>query len=77
MANQNVLYKSLMICCGLGYLSLVVNRLNFPLAEFGYNNNYHSSIHMEPFKALYGRHSHTPIGWFESTKPRSYGIDLL
>jgi len=25
------------------------------LAEFSYNNNYHASIQMAPFEALYGR----------------------
>jgi len=27
----------------------------FPLVEFTYNNNYHSSIGMVPYEALYGR----------------------
>ena len=31
------------------------HRDNFlPLAEFSYNNSYHSSIDMAPFEALYG-----------------------
>ncbi|XP_069151995.1 uncharacterized protein [Solanum lycopersicum] len=42
-----------------------------PLAEFPYNNNYHSSIQMAPFEALDGRHYHSLVGWFESTDPRS------
>ena len=33
-----------------------------PLAEFSYNNNYHSSIDMAPFEALYGRRCRSPIG---------------
>ncbi|XP_069147163.1 uncharacterized protein [Solanum lycopersicum] len=33
-----------------------------PLAEFAYNNSYHSSIEMEPFEALYGRRYRSPIG---------------
>ncbi|XP_055824272.1 uncharacterized protein LOC129892728 [Solanum dulcamara] len=37
-----------------------------PLAKFAYNNNYHSSIHMAPFKALYGRRCRSPIEWFDS-----------
>ncbi|WMV55182.1 hypothetical protein MTR67_048567 [Solanum verrucosum] len=34
---------------------------HFPLIEFAYNNNYHSSISMAPFKALYGRRCRSPI----------------
>ena len=37
-----------------------------PLAEFSYNNSYHSSIDMAPFEALYGRRCRSPIGWFDS-----------
>jgi len=33
------------------------------LVEFAYNNNYHSSIEMPPFEALYGRPCRTPLGW--------------
>ena len=28
---------------------------HFPLVEFAHNNNYHASIQMEPYEALYGR----------------------
>ncbi|KAJ9553073.1 hypothetical protein OSB04_017118 [Centaurea solstitialis] len=36
-----------------------------PLAEFSYNNSYHSSIGMPPFEMLYGRRCRTPICWGE------------
>ncbi|KAJ9562284.1 hypothetical protein OSB04_007444 [Centaurea solstitialis] len=36
-----------------------------PLAEFSYNNNYHSSIGMPPYEMLYGRRCRTPICWGE------------
>ncbi|XP_056850592.1 uncharacterized protein LOC108827423 [Raphanus sativus] len=36
-----------------------------PLAEFAYNNNYHSSIKMAPYEALYGRPCRTPLCWTE------------
>ena len=32
-----------------------------PLAEFSYNNSYHSSIDMAPFEALYGRRCRSPL----------------
>ncbi|WMV13828.1 hypothetical protein MTR67_007213 [Solanum verrucosum] len=48
-----------------------------PLAEFAYNNSYHSNIQMALFEALYGRHCRSLVGWFESTKPTLRGTDLL
>ncbi|KAI3795823.1 hypothetical protein L1987_38483 [Smallanthus sonchifolius] len=35
------------------------------LIEFSYNNNYHTSINMAPFEALYGRKCRSPICWNE------------
>ena len=32
-----------------------------PLIEFAYNNSYHSSIGMAPYKALYGRKCRSPV----------------
>nr|GEU42818.1 putative reverse transcriptase domain-containing protein [Tanacetum cinerariifolium]GEU43965.1 putative reverse transcriptase domain-containing protein [Tanacetum cinerariifolium] len=34
-----------------------------PLAEFSYNNSYHSSIRCASFKALYGRKCRSPVLW--------------
>ncbi|KAK1431950.1 hypothetical protein QVD17_08769 [Tagetes erecta] len=36
-----------------------------PLAEFSYNNSYHSSIKMPPYEMLYGRKCRTPLCWGE------------
>ena len=36
-----------------------------PLVKFSYNNNYHSSIGMPPYEALYGRLCRSPIFWEE------------
>ena len=47
------------------------------LAEFSYNNSYHSSIDMAPFEALYGRRCRSPIGWFDAFEVRPWGTDLL
>ncbi|CAN6697434.1 unnamed protein product [Malus baccata var. baccata] len=35
------------------------------LMEFAYNNNFHSSIGMSPFEALYGKSCRTPLCWSE------------
>ena len=32
-----------------------------PLAEFTYNNSYHTSIEISPYEALYGKQCHTPL----------------
>ena len=41
----------------------LLNRHRDTLAEFAYNNCYHSSIGMAPFEALYGNLCRTPICW--------------
>ena len=52
--------------------------VNFlPLAEFSYNNSYHSSIDMAPFEALCGRRCRSPIGWYNAFEVRPWGTDLL
>ena len=37
--------------------------LHLPLIEFAYNNNYHASIEMTPYEALYGRKCISPLCW--------------
>ncbi|GJT28351.1 reverse transcriptase domain-containing protein [Tanacetum coccineum] len=39
--------------------------VHLPLAEFSYNNSYHSSIRCAPFEALYGRKYRSPVLWAE------------
>ncbi|GJW79920.1 putative reverse transcriptase domain-containing protein [Tanacetum coccineum] len=39
--------------------------IHFPLAEFSYNNSYHSSNRCAPFEALYGRKCRSPVLWAE------------
>ena len=48
-----------------------------PLCEFTYNNIYHSTIDMTPFKELYGRGCRLSIGLFESRDVKSLGVELL
>ena len=50
---------------------------HLPLAEFTYNNSYHSSIQIAPFEALYGRRCRSHIGWFDSAEMDSLDTDLL
>ncbi|KAI3802113.1 hypothetical protein L1987_30238 [Smallanthus sonchifolius] len=38
---------------------------HLPLAEFSYNNSYHSTIGMPLFEMLYGRKCRTPVCWGE------------
>jgi len=50
---------------------------HLPLIEFTYNNNYHSSIRMTPFEALYGRRCKTPLCRFESGESVVLGPDIV
>ncbi|GJT69603.1 putative reverse transcriptase domain-containing protein [Tanacetum coccineum] len=45
---------------------------HLPLAEFSYNNNYHTSIKAALFEALYGRKCRSPVCWAE-LDPRYIG----
>jgi len=50
---------------------------NLPLVVFSYNNNYHSSIDMALYEALYGRHCRTPICWEEVGERKLSKITLI
>ncbi|GJT51657.1 putative reverse transcriptase domain-containing protein [Tanacetum coccineum] len=47
---------------------------HLPLAEFSYNNNYHSSIRCAPFKALNGRRCRSPVLWVKIGESRLIGL---
>ncbi|GJR03607.1 putative reverse transcriptase domain-containing protein [Tanacetum coccineum] len=51
--------------------------VHLPLAEFSYNNSYHSSIRCPPFEALYGRKCKSPVLWAEIRESRLIGPDLV
>ncbi|GJY94961.1 MAK10-like protein [Tanacetum coccineum] len=55
-------------------IDLSVSGIHLPLAEFSYNNSYHSSIRCAPFEALYGRKCGTPVLWAEigENRQKSY-----
>nr|GEV42084.1 hypothetical protein [Tanacetum cinerariifolium] len=48
-----------------------------PLAEFSYNNSYHSTIRCAPFKALYERKCRSPILWAEIRESMLIGPKLV
>ena len=54
---------------------MFVSTLTF--GGFAYNNNFHSSISMVPYVALYGRRCRFPIGWFEMGEPSLLGPELI
>ncbi|XP_076891554.1 uncharacterized protein LOC143543001 [Bidens hawaiensis] len=47
------------------------------LAEFSYNNSYHSSIGMPPFEMLYGRRCRTPVCWGEIGQKEMGSIEVV
>ena len=48
-----------------------------PLAEFTYNNSYHSSIEMSPYEALYGKKCRTPLCWNEIGERKLLGPEIV
>ncbi|GJR44956.1 putative reverse transcriptase domain-containing protein [Tanacetum coccineum] len=51
--------------------------VHLPLAEFSYNNSYHSSIRCAPFEALYGRKCRSPVLWAEVGEGSLIGPELV
>jgi transposase InsO family protein len=48
-----------------------------PLIEFAYNNNYHASIKMAPYEALYGRRCRSPLYWDEVGERKLLGPEIV
>ncbi|GKF77017.1 putative reverse transcriptase domain-containing protein [Tanacetum coccineum] len=53
--------------------------VHLPLAEFSYNNSYHSSIRRAPFEALYdyGRKCRSHVLWLEIGESSLTGLELV
>jgi len=47
------------------------------LIKFTYNNNFHSSIGLTAFEALYGRRCRMPLCWYESGECALLGPDVV
>ncbi|WMV45439.1 hypothetical protein MTR67_038824 [Solanum verrucosum] len=50
---------------------------HLPLIEFPNNNNFHSSIHMAPYEAFYGRRCRSLVGWLEVGEKALVGLDSV
>ncbi|GJV08678.1 putative reverse transcriptase domain-containing protein, partial [Tanacetum coccineum] len=50
---------------------------HLPLAEFSYNNSYHSSIRCAPFEALYKRKCRSHVLWAEVGENRLIGPEMV
>ncbi|GJY94015.1 putative reverse transcriptase domain-containing protein [Tanacetum coccineum] len=51
--------------------------VHLPLAEFSYNNSYHSSIQCASFEALYGKKCRSPVLWAEIGENRLIWPELV
>ena len=61
--------------CAIDFLGSWEGHL--PLVEFAYNNSYHSSIGMAPYKVLYGRKCRSPICWTEVGERQILGPEIV
>jgi hypothetical protein len=50
---------------------------HLPLMEFTYNNSYHATVGMAPYKALYGRKCRTLLCWEEVGNKKIIGAELV
>ncbi|GJU30578.1 putative reverse transcriptase domain-containing protein [Tanacetum coccineum] len=50
---------------------------HLPLVEFSYNNSYHASIKVAPYKALYGRKCRSPVCWSKVGDSQLTGPELI
>ena len=52
-------------------------KTHLPLVKFSYNNNFHASIGMAPYEALYGRKCKSPIYWIKVGERQILGPEIV
>jgi len=67
--------EDMLWACSLDYTGNWDHHL--PLAEFAYNNSYHSSIEIAPYEAWYGQRCRTPVCWDEVGERRLSKVELI
>ncbi|GJQ94634.1 reverse transcriptase domain-containing protein [Tanacetum coccineum] len=67
--------KDMLRACAIDFGKGWVNHL--PLVEFSYNNSYHASIKVAPFKALYGRKCRSSVCWAEVGEVQLTGPEIV
>ncbi|GKC04888.1 putative reverse transcriptase domain-containing protein [Tanacetum coccineum] len=67
--------EDMLRACAINFGKGWVNHL--PLAEFSYNNSYHTSIKAAPFKALYSQKCRSPVCWAEVGEVKLTGPELV
>nr|GEV21117.1 reverse transcriptase domain-containing protein [Tanacetum cinerariifolium] len=50
---------------------------HLPLVEFSYNNNYHASIKVAPYEALYGQKCRSSVCWAEVREAQLTGPEMI
>jgi len=74
-SDRIIQLEDLLRTCVLDHLGVWDEML--PLVEFTYNNNYHASIGMTPYEALYSRKCRTSLCWYQDGEAVLVGPELL
>ncbi|XP_076920850.1 uncharacterized protein LOC143582092 [Bidens hawaiensis] len=75
MKGDIAIYVDMLHACVMDFGGNWDNHL--PLAEFSYNNSYHTSIKAAPFEALYGRKCRSPLCWAEVGEKYITGPEII
>ncbi|XP_074266682.1 uncharacterized protein LOC141589963 [Silene latifolia] len=67
--------EDMLRACALEFQAGWDKSLSF--VEFSYNNSFHSSIKMVPFKALYGRKCRSPLCWNDISEAAVLGPEMI